>query len=494
MTHQLLAPPLRARTPAPFARVASLTRDCGLELAVVGTCVALLAAVMPSLFVSDSWLALVDGRVVAQHGLPHVDTLTYWTLGRGWVDQQWGAQLVLYGVERAGGLAAAAALGIVCIGAALAGIAVAARRLGASSRNTAVTLLVPLVAAPWLAQVRTQTLVLPLFVAVFALLAADARRPGRRVLLTLPLLVVWANLHGSVALGAGLVALYGAVPVVRGRRSAAALLAAPLALVASPYGFGLAGYYRLMLLHPPLAGVVTEWRPVAASAATAPFLVTAFAGAALWGRHRRVLTGFEQWALPLLLVAAVAAVRNAVWFELAFALALPRLLDAALPAAAPSAGAQRLYRLAGGVAAAVAVAVLAAGVARGDGWFACDGSPTAAAAVAHAAGTHGLVLADDVHADWLLWERPALAGRVAYDVRFELLTRRQLTRVVGLDHAERSPWARCGRAMRVVTFDSPAARRLLVSSRVLNRGARVIVDDNGFGAFVQSPQGTPCRR
>lgn len=492
MANQLLAPPLRVRTPRLPARALAVLANYGLEATVVAICVGLLGAVMPSLFVSDSWLALVDGRFVVQHGLPHADTLAYWTRGRPWVDQQWGAQLLLYAAERAGGLAATAALGIACVGAALAGVAVAARRLGASSRSTAMALLVAPIAAPWLMQVRTQSLALPLYVSVVGLLVADARRPGRRVFLVLPLLVVWANLHGSVSLAAGLVALHGAVAASRGRRSALALLIAPLALVASPYGWSLAGYYRLMLLHPPFASVVTEWRPITVGAATAPFLVTAFAGTALWARHRRVLTGFEQWALPLLLIAALSAVRNAVWFELAFAVALPRLLDAAFPPAPPSAGAQRLHRLVGVTASVLAIAVVAGAIARGDSWFVRDGSPAAAAAVARAAGAHGVVLADDVHADWLLWEQPVLAGRIAYDVRFELLSRRQLATVVGLDHAEHVAWSRCGRAMSVVTFDSPAARRMFESAAVLNPGARLAVDDESFGAFVQTPQGRPC--
>ena len=47
-------------------------------------------------------------------------------------------------------------------------------------------------------------------------------------------------------------------------------------------------------------------------------------------------------------------------------------------------------------------------------------------AVAAAAGRKGFVLADDLHSDWLLWRRPELTGRIAYDVRFELMRERQL--------------------------------------------------------------------
>src|SRR5260221_171325 len=53
---------------------------------------------------SDSWLALVSGREIPHHGLPGRDSLTVWTAGARWVDQQWLAQLVLYAVVRAGGI------------------------------------------------------------------------------------------------------------------------------------------------------------------------------------------------------------------------------------------------------------------------------------------------------------------------------------------------------------------------------------------------------
>ena len=167
-----------------------------------------LAVALPSLLVQDSWLDFVDGRLVVG-GLPHVDSLTLWTLGKSWTDQQWGAQVVLYELVHHGGYAAALGVGIGCVIAALAILGIAARRLGGSPRATAIALCLPLLAAPWLAQLRAQTFALVLFAAVFALLALDARQPSRRVLWVLPLLVLWANLHGSVALGAALAAGYG---------------------------------------------------------------------------------------------------------------------------------------------------------------------------------------------------------------------------------------------------------------------------------------------
>jgi hypothetical protein len=62
-------------------------------------------------------------------------------------------------------------------------------------------------------------------------------------------------------------------------------------------------------------------------------------------------------------------------------------------------------------------------------------------------------LSDDLHADWLLWERPELAGRVAYDVRFELLTRAQLARVVALERGGRPGFRREAAREHAVPFD-----------------------------------------
>lgn len=461
-----------------------------LTFAVVGAWVALLALALPWLFVSDSWLALVDGRFLVQHGLPHSDTLTTWSAGTPWVDQQWGAQLALYGLVAAGGLAAAAVLGIACIAATLGVTALAARQLGGSPRSTAVAVALPLLAAPWLAQLRTQTLALPLFAAVWLLLTGDSRRGGRRVLLVLPLLLVWANLHGSAALAAALAAAYGATIVRRRRAVGLALLASPLTLLASPYGVGLVGYYRLMLVSPPLAKVVSEWRPMPVRVPTIAFFLTAFLLVALYARYRRSLTGFEQWALVPLLVAAFAAARNAVWFELALAVALPRLLDAWRPAVPPDEGVRRINRVLAPAVICVVVVFVAVQAAKP---VVTPGSARAAAAVSRAAGPHGLVLADDRHADWLLWQRPELAGRIAYDVRFELFDARQLRTIIGLDHGLRAPWMRCGRAMSVVTFEDASRRDLYRAQGVLGSDAQLVANTPTFGAFAQTPRGAACR-
>ena len=79
------------------------------------------------------------------------------------------------------------------------------------------------------------------------------------------------------------------------------------------------------------------------------------------------------------------------------------------------------------------------------------------------------MLADDRHADWLLWLRPELAGRIAYDVRFELFSAAELERIKLLEDSSRAARRRCGAGVSVVTFapgsDMRVARRECVRSK-----------------------------
>src|SRR5204863_10086221 len=96
--------------------------------------------------------------------------------------------------------------------------------------------------------------------------------------------------------------------------------------------------------------------------------------------------------------------------------------------------------------------VVAASFVRPAGSFESKWPAAGARAVAAAAGSDGLVLAEDVHSVWLLWKEPQLAGRLGYDVRFELLTPARLSTL----YAFRKHGTHRGLAApyRVLTFGS----------------------------------------
>src|SRR5436305_2642271 len=178
-------------------------------------------------------MAIVSGRWILQHGLPTRDALTVFAHGHRWIDEQWLAQLALYGLWRLGGVKLALFVHALLVTGALAGAALYARTHGATARSvTWVAIPVLIAYYPVASVMRPQSFAFPLFTAVLWLVLDDARKPSRRVFLTLPLLVLWTNLHGSAVLGAMLVSLDGLVGMVQQRRPSGrglALLFAPWA-------------------------------------------------------------------------------------------------------------------------------------------------------------------------------------------------------------------------------------------------------------------------
>jgi hypothetical protein len=460
--------PSRSNNARSAALLRLLVREFHLVL-VLSILLTGIASLLSVFVVQDTWLALVDGRWIAQHGLPQIDKMTVWGHGAPWVDQQWLAHLALYEVVRAGGLRLLVVVGLALAFCALALAAFAGRRVGGSPPSVGLFLVLAIVSAPWALELRTQLFALPLFVAVYALLVADSRRPSPRVFLVLPLLVLWANLHGSVVLAAGLVTAHG---LLSWRRRWLLALLAPAAVLASPYGLQLVPYYHTMLVGSPVREYVLEWRPTTLRPVSVISFLLMFGAIVLLARQGSRLSLFERVALPLLVIAGLLAIRNGVWFGLACVVSLPVVLDQELRPTlrSPSRTRTSLNAAIAGVAIVGAALTVALTVTQPASAFA-PFPGNAAAAVARAAGPHGRVLADDEHSDWLLWMHPALVGRLAYDVRFELLSRGQSALLFGFRHYGAHP--ELARGFRVLTFGSlQEARPFLRRGRLAYRSAK----------------------
>jgi hypothetical protein len=398
-----------------------------------------LASFAPALVTQDFWLALVSGREVAEHGLPHADHMTLMASDHHWVDQQWLAQLILYEAGRIG-IGAAAAVSLLSIAAALSIVGLVAHKRGAAPLPIFAFLVACIAAAPWGMQFRPQALALPLFALTLWLLTRDPHARRTSTLWVLPLLCLWANLHGSVVLGALLVMVYGLQALVRAAdraarlRALACVILSPPALLASPYATSLPGYYRLMLLDPPFGREVREWQQTTPSGLTAVFFLLLAVAVVLVVIRRGRLGLLDLLVLGLTVAAGLDALRGIVWFGLACAALLPALVSR-------SPGTDRFEGRAADLSAWAAIGVAAAAIvwvgARPATSYTARFPRTLAQVVQTKAATHGeSVFADDSSADWLLWERPSLRGSVAYDVRFELLTKSQIARLVVWDRLE----------------------------------------------------------
>jgi len=420
--------PLAAAAPEPRRLRLSTQLDAnGLSLAAVGVFGLLVAVTLRQQLVQDSWLSLLSGREIVRHGLPHHDTLFAWTSGREWIDQQWLAHVAYYGMYAFGGIRLVLAAHVASVVGAAATVVVAARRRGASSQAVFLTSFVCLLIAPWALQLRAQSFAELLFAGCFVLLLDDRAQTTRRVAAVLLLLVLWANVHGTVVLGVVLAIVRGAIALRRGERLHGLLLAAlaPCCIFASPYGLELVGYYHRMLANPLMSRYVGEWQHSWPSPRTAFFYLVLGVGAWRLVRARRSVALFDQAAFVLLGLAAIQALRGIVWFGLAAVPLLAPRLDSMISQVRPLAttAASRA-----GLALAAAGAIVACVVfAHPAGWFVQEWPAQAARDVAGLAAhdPRAEVFADDQFADWLVWAEPSLRGRVAYDIRFELFTERQ---------------------------------------------------------------------
>jgi hypothetical protein len=454
-----------------LVKVADVLQDNVFVVLVLSAVAALQVALSRSEIASDAWYTLLGGRTVAHSGLPHHEVLTVLAHGRRWVDQQWLGHLVLYGLWDAGGWPLATLSIVAMFTGALALCATSARSLGASERSTSLILLACFLVGVPNTALRAQVVAYPLFSLVLLLLLADERRPSRRVFLVFPLLVLWANVHGSIVVGAALVALRGATIVLsvsRRRAPAAAfkraaiLVLAPWACVlASPYALELPGYYHRTLANPTFGRIVVEWTP--STIRNEPIFYAALLLAAWLGLGRgRALGAFGRLALAFTAVGGLLAIRNIVWFALVGAAVLPRALDAAWPPRRT--GRHRRLNLVLVASAFLGLSITAAATAaHGHSWFEHGFPGRAAATVAAATETdpNAKVFANDRYADWLLFKQPRLRGKIAYDIRFELFNGRELQGIYDFTLQRGPHWRRIARGYSILVLDPVQQRGVL---------------------------------
>jgi hypothetical protein len=412
------------------------------------------------LVVPDTWIALVSGREIAKHGLPTVEHLTYLAQEHRWVDQQWLAQLALYAAARVGGVGLAIAICVLAVVLAFALAALAAHQRGASPLVILLFFFAAFLAGPWGDQARTQALALPLFGLTLWLLSRDPDLRLRSTLWLLPVLCLWANVHGSVLVGAALVGASAVQALIRtGRRRLplTLLVLSPAAVLASPYAAGLPGYYRMMIFDAPFGREIDEWRHTVPSQQTSVFFALAAVALtlALWRRRRIRLV--DLLLLAITLVAALSAIRLTTWFGLAALAVLPPLATRAPSTArVAEAGAPIV------AAVAIALALAGAGAAALRPHEASSAPRTLSVIRAHAGD--GRVFANLEVSDWLLWHLPELRGRVAYDARLELLTRQQFNDV--FDVARLAPgWQRLVRGYRLIVTTRGTAARIVATGQ-----------------------------
>jgi hypothetical protein len=271
-----------------------------------------------------------DG-ILATHSLPRVDTYTFSVSGQPWLDQQWGAQIVL-ALGHRGGWATLAFLQAIFIGVSFWFIYLACRASGASVRTSSLLTVVGfLVASPTLAM-RPQLVALPLFaVAMWALASREAA--PRRLYLIPVLAAVCANVHGSFTifpLIVGLAWIQDARRHVPGSRRLLWLtLATTAATLLNPFGVDAWRYAYDLSTNPIIRKTISEWAPVTATDVSGLFMIgSALAVVAVLARRGTQTRWTTLLWLGVFFMLAMSAQRAIVWWSMVTPVILAELFPA----------------------------------------------------------------------------------------------------------------------------------------------------------------------
>src|SRR3954469_903015 len=217
----------------------------------------------------DTMWQIAIGRWIVDHGaVPTVDMYSFTMRGQPWISTQWLAQVAYAEAFARAGWAGPVVLASFCIAATFALLArFLSQRLSESTTLVLVAAALALTVPHLLA--RPHVLALPVMMAWIGGLVSAADRRGAPSLWLLPLMALWANLHGGFVLGLALVAPIAVDSVcnadARTRKSLALrwvvfAVAATAASCVTPYGWDSLLASRKILSLGEALPLILEWR------------------------------------------------------------------------------------------------------------------------------------------------------------------------------------------------------------------------------------------
>jgi hypothetical protein len=287
------------------------------------------AVLIPVLVVTGTPLVAIDlayqiragELMIHSHSLLHVDTFTVSASGRPWLNQQWGAQILLFSVFRAGGWLGLALARAALAAAVLTFVFLACREAGAATKRAAWLTLAAGVLLPAGFQLRPQIFGMACFAATAWLVAGRHRHPGR-LWVVVAITALWANLHGTFFLGPLLVGVGWLEDRIRHRPSATRMLwvgtASAAATLVNPYGPRVWSYVLGLSLDPVIRKTVEEWQPPTIQTYTGVvFFLSVAIVVVLLGRRERPVPWFPLLSLGIFFAVGLAAIRGVYWWAIA---------------------------------------------------------------------------------------------------------------------------------------------------------------------------------
>lgn len=408
------------------------------------------AAVLVAILLADSnrhtdpdlWGHLRFGQLfIAGRHLLHHDIYSYSAAGHRWRDHEWLAEVAMAAVYDAAGVVGLKLWKLAATAAALLFVADTEASTGAPPTIRLAVLFAAACGFLPQAQLRPQMFSFALLGALLALLGRDNYRRDARLWLAVPLMALWANLHGGFFVGLATLALYSGVAGLcdlaagagwrRGAKLSLLTVAAAAATLLNPYGLGMWATVAHALRNPYTRNVVRDWQPLwwamRAQWDSAPSGVVLYLAviAMAAGLVAALAAAPSTDDLPLVAVAAMMALaallseRNLALAAMALGGPLARHLavlrarrGAAEPRAAPWSGASHFATLAVTCAMAVSGGLFSRRLAPDRAY------PRAALGFMNAHGLHGNVLGEFGWGEYLIWHA-APQDKVFIDGRYD---------------------------------------------------------------------------
>jgi hypothetical protein len=268
----------------------------------------------------DLWWHLKTGEFISEHkSIPHTDPFSFTRAGEPWVAHEWLTELVLYQIQRSAGFGALIVIFAALLSAAFFFLYL---RCGHAPYIAGIATLCAAWATMPIWGVRPQVISLLLTSLWLVILERSDRKPNL-LWWTLPLTLLWVNLHAGFALGLALSALFLAGTILETRlnhplastkaswKLSAAILFLDLCLVPlNPNGRRLFSYPIETLRSTTMQNYIVEWAsPNFHRPEYWPFLLIVLATAATLSWSRVPVRPRDLILLLVSLFAALSSIR-----------------------------------------------------------------------------------------------------------------------------------------------------------------------------------------
>jgi hypothetical protein len=221
----------------------------------------------------DLWGHIRAGQAILEQG--HIilrDTYSYSAFGQLYRNHEWLTEVLMALIYNHGGVIGLKLWKFTCAALTFGFLAAGLSETGAGATVQLYTLMCAAVALMLEMQFRPQLFTYLLFAALLMILARHNYRGSARTWLIIPVMALWANLHGGFVIGIATLGTYTAVVGMqdliagKGLRRALRLvlitLAATLVTLATPWGINL--WYEVIrpVFSPAIRTLIVDWHPL----------------------------------------------------------------------------------------------------------------------------------------------------------------------------------------------------------------------------------------